>query len=42
MAVTLLPVSRCAARAVVPWLCSESCPAPLLPWGLVSVGSALL
>lgn len=39
LAVTPFSVSCCA---VVPWLCSEPCPAPLLPWGSVSMGSALL
>lgn len=41
LAMTPLPLSHCAARAVVLWLCSGPCPAPLLPWGPSAMGLGL-
>lgn len=41
LAVTPLPVSCYAAHAMLLWLCSEPCHAPLLPWGPSAVGLGL-
>lgn len=41
LAVTPLPISRCAACAVLLWLCSEPCHAPLLLWGPSAMGLGL-